>query len=80
MQPREIKVVRKRLGLTQEQLAELLQVPTNTVARWERGEMKPAGATLGLALRALEIEHLKKSTKANLDEAERTMNRIRKSR
>ena len=32
---------RKALGLTQEQLAELLQVGRTTVARWERGEAQP---------------------------------------
>ena len=32
---------RKAVGLTQEQLAELLQVDRTTVARWERGETQP---------------------------------------
>ena len=32
---------RKALGLTQEQLAELLEVGRTTVARWERGEAQP---------------------------------------
>ncbi len=32
---------RKALGLTQEQLAELLDVGRTTVARWERGEARP---------------------------------------
>jgi tetratricopeptide (TPR) repeat protein/transcriptional regulator with XRE-family HTH domain len=32
---------RKALGLTQEQLAELLDVGRTTVARWERGEAQP---------------------------------------
>lgn len=32
---------RKALGLTQERLAELLEVARTTVARWERGEAQP---------------------------------------
>jgi DNA-binding transcriptional regulator YiaG len=80
MRPEQIKAARMRLGLTQQQLAELLEVPKNTLARWERGVMKPVGATLELALKAIEIERLKKSTKRNLDEAEKIMRRMRTSR
>jgi transcriptional regulator with XRE-family HTH domain len=32
---------RKALGLTQEQLADLLNVNRTTVARWERGQAQP---------------------------------------
>jgi transcriptional regulator with XRE-family HTH domain len=32
--------IRKRLGWTQAQLADAIGVSRNTVARWERGEMK----------------------------------------
>lgn len=35
----EVKRLRKRLGLTQVQLAEMVGVHVNSVARWERGEM-----------------------------------------
>ena len=38
MHSSEIKDLRNRLYLTQKELAELLSVETNTVARWERGE------------------------------------------
>ncbi len=34
----QIRALRLSLGLTQEQLAERLEVDRNTVARWERGE------------------------------------------
>ena len=37
----ELKVLRERLGMTQEQLAGTLFVSRNTVARWERGEVEP---------------------------------------
>jgi transcriptional regulator with XRE-family HTH domain len=40
MQGEELKNIRKRLKLTQGQLAELVGVTPNTVARWERGEME----------------------------------------
>jgi transcriptional regulator with XRE-family HTH domain len=40
MQGEELKNIRKRLKLTQGQLAELVGGTPNTVARWERGEME----------------------------------------
>jgi len=35
----EIRVLREKLGWTQVALAEAVGVTSNTVARWERGEM-----------------------------------------
>jgi transcriptional regulator with XRE-family HTH domain len=35
----EIRAFRKKLGWTQVALAEAIGVTSNTVARWERGEM-----------------------------------------
>jgi transcriptional regulator with XRE-family HTH domain len=35
----ELRDLRKRLGLTQVELAEKVGVASNTVARWERGEL-----------------------------------------
>lgn len=37
MEGSELKEKRLALGLTQAQLAEILEVKPNTVARWERG-------------------------------------------
>lgn len=37
MEPFELKEVRKKLGLTQLQLAVLLKTPLNTYSSWERG-------------------------------------------
>lgn len=39
MKGKELRVIRERLKLTQVQFAELVGVASNTVARWERGEM-----------------------------------------
>jgi transcriptional regulator with XRE-family HTH domain len=36
---RKLHAIRQRLGLTQAALAEAIGVTSNTVARWERGEM-----------------------------------------
>lgn len=36
---KDVRRIRKRLGLSQPQLAERLGVTKNSVARWERGEM-----------------------------------------
>jgi len=36
----ELRTIRKRLGKTQAQLAEAVGVATNTIARYERDEMK----------------------------------------
>lgn len=36
----DIKTLRERLGLTQKELADAVGVQPNTVARWERGELR----------------------------------------
>ena len=36
---RELRSIRQKLALTQAALAEAIGVTSNTVARWERGEM-----------------------------------------
>ena len=41
MTAKEIKVLRKKLKLTQEKLAQKLRVSVATVSRWERGKVKP---------------------------------------
>ena len=41
MTPNEIKDLRKRMGLTQVQLAQKLHVSFATLNRWERGHNKP---------------------------------------
>ena len=39
MNGKELRTIRRRLKLTQVEFAELVGVTSNTVARWERGEM-----------------------------------------
>jgi DNA-binding transcriptional regulator YiaG len=58
MTPAELKQRRERLGLTQVQLAALLDVQPTTVSRWETGS-KIIGhrGMLDLALQALEYKH-----------------------
>ena len=64
MKPDEIKRLRKRLGLTQTQLAEEVGVPTNTLARWEQGERTPSKSSIK-TLRQLERQYLKASRPAS---------------
>lgn len=53
----DIRKIRKRLNLTQEQLAQRLGVSFTTVNRWEKGKNEPSP----LAFRALEeLENKKK--------------------
>jgi transcriptional regulator with XRE-family HTH domain len=40
--PTSLRERRKAMGLTQQQLAEALAVPMNTVARWEQGAINIA--------------------------------------
>ena len=53
MNGKELKEKRNELSLTQEQLAKELNVTGNTVARWERDEMK-IPPFLHLALETIE--------------------------
>lgn len=46
---------RKALGLTQEALADLLDVERSTVVRWERGETEPLPALRPKLARALRV-------------------------
>ena len=48
--PQSIEVLRKQLGLTQAGLAEELDVPVNTVSRWETGATTPDAPGLGRTL------------------------------
>lgn len=59
----DLKAQRLALGLSQRKLAEALGVSPNTVARWERGELRIAQPKmLGLALERLRENSLKIGT------------------
>ena len=50
----DVKTWREQHGLTQRELANLLDLDPQTVSRWERGVKQPRGRILELALRALD--------------------------
>ena len=48
-----IKTLREKQGQSQEELAHLVGMHPNTIARWERGELSPRGTSLSKVARAL---------------------------
>jgi repressor LexA len=58
MKPSELKAIRERLGISQEELAASLGVHRVSVARWEAG-MRKIPSMLTLAIKALESERRK---------------------
>ena len=52
MRGREVRRVRKLLGLSQRAFAERVGVASNTVARWERDELT-VGSTAAILIRLL---------------------------
>lgn len=46
VQEAEVRSVRKKLGLSQEKLAEKLGVTRNTISRWESGKVSPTADNL----------------------------------
>jgi DNA-binding XRE family transcriptional regulator len=57
----ELKERRTSLGMTQVQLADVLAVKPNTVARWERG-LLAVPQTVALAMVTVEREHGRSAT------------------
>jgi transcriptional regulator with XRE-family HTH domain len=56
MTPEVLKSRRESLGLTQDELAERLGVPTDTLSDWERGDGRPdAQGMLELAMDQLDL-------------------------
>ena len=62
MEGERLKEKRIALGLTQAQLAEILDVKPNTVARWERG-LLPVPRTVELAMETVERMYKKSGKK-----------------
>jgi putative transcriptional regulator len=48
MTPRQIKAIREREHVSQAVFANYLNVTSSLVSKWERGEKRPAGASLKL--------------------------------
>ena len=48
LSPIEIANVRRKAGVSQAVLAGYMNVATNTISQWERGERRPTGAALKL--------------------------------
>jgi transcriptional regulator with XRE-family HTH domain len=59
MTGKQLYVLRERLGLTREQLGELLGVNRSTIARWEDGE-RTIPPYLHLALQMIELKQKQK--------------------
>lgn len=51
MTPKQIKKLREILGLTQQQLADIIGAQRVSVVRWENGSSHPTGAYLMLLLK-----------------------------
>lgn len=49
-----IKEARKKAGLTQAQMSELLEIPKRTIGDWETGKRKPPAYVERLVIRELE--------------------------
>ncbi len=63
MTGKELKEYREKIGVTQEQLSEALQVASNTVSRWERDD-RAIPPYLPLALETIERKFLGKLDKS----------------
>ena len=51
-----LREARKRVGLTQAQLGQRVGRPQSSIARWERGDVKPSLETLRELIRACGLE------------------------
>ena len=52
---KNIKHLREKLGLTQEELAQKMGMHSNTIARWERDEVDPRGTSMWKLAKALNV-------------------------
>ncbi len=48
MSPLQVRLIRKKLNVSQPVFAAMMNIPTVTAASWERGRRKPTGAALRL--------------------------------
>jgi putative transcriptional regulator len=54
-EPADVKSIRKKFGMTQQQFADFLMISVRTLQKWEQGERDPDGASHTL-LRVMEKE------------------------
>ena len=52
---KNIKKLREKLGLSQEELAQKIGMHSNTIARWERDEVDPRGTSMWKLAKALNV-------------------------
>lgn len=75
----ELQSRRNKLGLTQAQLSAALDIPKNTIARWERGELPIQHPTmLRLALQQIDHQQMNRNYDEQIaanEEAAREMQR-----
>ena len=53
--PADVKAIRQKFGMSQQQLADFLMISVRTLQKWEQGERDPDGASHTL-LRVMEKE------------------------
>ena len=71
---KNIKILREKRGLTQEELAQKTGMHTNTIARWERDEVDPRGTSLWKLAKALNVSSATLLTgEENISESEEGM-------
>ena len=56
--PTRVRQLRRRLGLTQQGLAERLGTSRNTLGRWERGRQRPRGIAKAVLLREFQAAQM----------------------
>jgi len=62
MRGEELKAIREQLKLTQLELAEVIGVTSNTIARWERGEV-PIREPMSRLIQSVYIHRKKRGTR-----------------
>ncbi len=77
MTGREIRELRKKLGLTQEELARLLGVGFTTVNRWENEKVQPRGQALRMLEKLKElVEEAESREDINIEDLRKVLKEI----
>jgi putative transcriptional regulator len=70
MSPEEIVSIRKSLGLTQSDFAQLFDAHVMTISKWERGIAMPSAYQVSL------MEHFKKKAELQAEEARKEVKNL----